>query len=229
MKQVIWGLLVMVLVFLSCKKDDEDVPPPPPAGFQWPAGTGEYAPNTSGSTFVYQIESGTPVTIDSFTYTVVKDTTINGLTFKKLESNKPYLAANFYCNYNAGIRTEITYNYDFQGVTIPVLTQTVLKDNVPVTNSWNESLNVTVSGFQIPVTFTYTIMQKDFIKNILGKDYAATIAVKQVASIPSIIATQLGLPFSSIQVDNFFSKGAGLVQREAPNTIIKMKRFNVIK
>jgi hypothetical protein len=213
MKQVIWGLLVMVLVFLSCKKDDEDVPPPPPAGFQWPAGTGEYAPNTSGSTFVYQIESGTPVTIDSFTYTVVKDTTINGLT----------------CNYNAGIRTEITYNYDFQGVTIPVLTQTVLKDNVPVTNSWNESLNVTVSGFQIPVTFTYTIMQKDFIKNILGKDYAATIAVKQVASIPSIIATQLGLPFSSIQVDNFFSKGAGLVQREAPNTIIKMKRFNVIK
>ncbi len=230
MKQIIWGFVAMVFIFVSCKKDDEDVPPPPPTGFQWPAGTGEYAPYTNGSTFIYQIESGTPVTVDSFTYTVTKDTTIGGATYKKLESNKPYLANTFYCNYNAGIRTEITYNADFQGVvTIPVLTQTVLKDNVPVTNSWNESLNVAVSGFQIPVTFTYTIQQRDFVKNILGKDYASTIAVKQVASIPSVIATQLGLPFSSVQIDNFFSKGVGLVQREAINNIIKIKRYNVIK
>jgi hypothetical protein len=229
MKQIIFSLMALALIFVSCKKDDEDVPPPP-TGFQWPSGTGEYAPYTNGSTFVYQIESSAPVTVDSFTYTVVKDTTIGGLTYKKLESNKPLIAATFYCNYNAGVRTEITYNTDFQGVvTIPVLTQTVLKDNVPVTNSWNESLNVTVSGFPIPVTFTYTIQQKDFVKNILGKDYAATIAVKQIASIPSIIATQLGLPFSSIQIDNFFAKGVGLVQKEAANNITKIKRYNVVK
>jgi hypothetical protein len=220
-------IFLLVLVIASCKKNTTEETP---AGFVWPEGTGEYAPNTLGSTFTFETSTTTPVVTDSFTYTVTKDTTIDALKYKKLESNKPVLASTYYCNYNAGVRTEITYNTSTNGISIPVIKQTVLKDNVPVTNNWVEGLNVNVPGIPvaIPVTFTYTIMQKDFTKTILGKDYANTIYVKQVASLPGGIALPPGTP-STVQVDNNFSKGVGLSQRDLPNTSIKIKRYNVIK
>jgi hypothetical protein len=230
-KLFLFGFSVVAL-FSACQKSGDDVATPPTSS-TWPAGTGEYAPYTLGSTFVFEIASGTPTVIDSFTYTVTKDTTINSLPFKKLESNKPLLGVTYYSNYNAGVVTNITYNLNFQGlVTVPVITQTILKDNLPVGGTWSEVLNLTVPGVPIPiaVTFAYTIVQKDFVKNILGKDYVSTIAAKQVASLPAVIIPFLpaGSP-SSFQIDNYFAKGVGLVEKDATGNILKIKRYNVVR
>lgn len=231
MKKIFLALSIGSVLFSACKKNNDEEIVPAPTGFQWPAGTGEYAPYTNGSTFTFESANGTPAVIDSFTYTVIKDTTIGGLNFKKLESNKPALGPTFYANYNTGIVTNISYNVNLQGVvTVPVIKQTVLKDNVPVNANWNDTLTINSSGFSVPVVFANTLTQKDYVKTILNKDYAGTIYVKQTISIPANIAAILGIPASS-QVDNYFAKGVGLVQKDATatTTSIKIKRYNVIK
>ena len=230
MKKVLFSFLAISVILFSCDKEDNNVTPPPPApAFQWPAGTNEYAPHTMGSTFTFESAAGTPVVIDSFTYTVVKDTTINALPFKKLTSNKPALGPTFFANYNAGVVTNISYNIDFQGLaTIPVVSQTILKDNVAVNTTWAEMQNITVSGFTIPVTFSYTLMQKDYTKVVLAKDYANTIEVKQVISIPAQIAVLAGIPASNT-VNNYFAKGAGLIERTGVGNSVKIKRYTVVK
>jgi hypothetical protein len=225
--------MVSAIFLFSCKKKNTS-----PAAFQWPNGTGEYAPYTLGSTFVYESTTTAPAATDSFTYTVTKDTTIEGLSFKKLESNKPNLASTFFCNINGGIRTEITYNTTFSGINVPIIKLETLKESVAASGTWSGSFNVTVPAnppaipIPIPLTISvaYTLMQKDFTKNILAKDYVNTFHVKQIASLPASVIGFLppGTP-SSFQIENYFSKGVGLAQRDGPNASIKIKRYNVVK
>lgn len=218
-------LLVLMAFAIACKKKD-DTPP----GFTWPEGTGDYAPYTNGSTFVYEVSTTAPVSVDSFTYTVTKDTTIDGAKYRKLESSKPALATPLYVNYNNGVRTDISYNANISGFTVPVIKQTVLKANEAQGAQWSEVLNVNVPGLPVtvPVTFTYTNTQKNFTKNVLGKDYTSAIFAKQVATIPNLPILPPGTP-TTIIIDNYFGVNAGLIQRDAPNTVYKLKRANVVK
>lgn len=198
--------------------------------FVWPSGTGEFAPYTTGSTFVFQREVGAPVVIDSFTLTVTGDTTIGGLTFKRMTSSNTTAMPSYFVNYNNGVVTETFLNFTLQTVTIPNLTQTVLKDTANVNTTWNELLSLTVQNFPVPVTFTYTIMQKGIVKNVLGVDYANTTDVKQNVGIPQQIATIANIPANTI-LENYYAKGVGRIERDvvSTNTYIKLKRYNVIK
>jgi hypothetical protein len=228
MKKVFALGMLYVFVLQSCKKSStEDVVP---STFQWPAGTGEYAPYTNGSTFTFESSTGVPATIDSFTYTVIKDTNIAGANYKKLVSNNPAAGPTYFANYNNGVLTEVIYNFSFQGFTLPELKQTILKDNVAVNATWNETLNIPVNGITIPITLNYTLQQKDFTKTILGKNYTNCIAVKQVITLPALVATTLGVP-ADTQIDNTYAKGVGRVDRAVPsaNTTVKIKRYNVVK
>jgi hypothetical protein len=231
MKNLLFLAITLLFLFACKKKKDDSMP-----AFVWPDGTGEYAPYTLNSTFVYETTTG--AIIDSFTYTVTKDTILDGLKCRKLESNKPTLANNIYVNYGNGVRTDFVLNTSFNGITIPLVKQELLKEATPVNGTWSAILNVNVPAMpptipiplSVPVTFTYTLMQKDITKNILGKDYANTYEVKQVGALPASIIAFLpaGTP-SSATVNNFFSKGVGLSQRDALATSFKIKRFNVIK
>ena len=226
MKKNLLPLCTLFLFLVSCKKDK--IIEPTTVTFIWPAGTSDYAPHTLGSTFTFESATGTPVVIDSFTYTVVKDTTINALPFKKLTSNKPVLGPTYFANTTNGVVTNISYNVNLQGFTVPVITQTILKDNVIVNTTWSETQNITAQGFTVPVTFTYTLMQNNFTKMILGKDYNNSIYVKQIASIPAQIAALLGIAASN-QVDNYFAKGVGLTERTGAGSTVKIKRYTIVK
>jgi hypothetical protein len=229
MKQIICSVVFCVIIFSACKKNTDEEIIPAPTGFQWPAGTSDYAPHTNGSTFTFEIVSGTPAVTDSFTYTVTKDTSIGGLTYRKLESNKPALGPTNYANYNAGVVTNIALNFTVQSFNVGTVKQTILKDNVPVNNIWSDTVNVAapIVG-NVPVSFTSTLIQKDFVKNILGKDYVGTIYAKQIVGIPPFIAAGLNIP-ASTQIDNYFAKGVGLVQRDASGNNVKIKRYNIVK
>jgi hypothetical protein len=221
----------MFASIISCKKKTNDGEP----AFVWPTGTGEYAPYTLNSTFTY--ETTNAGVIDSFTYTVTKDTVLDGLPCRKLESNKPLLASNIYVNYNNGVRTEYNLNTSFNGFAIPLIKQEVLKTATLVNANWTGSTNVTIPAIpptlpiplSVPITYTYTMVQKDIVKNILQKDYSGTYAVKQVSSLPATIVALLpaGTP-ASVTIDNFYSKGVGISQRDAVATSFKIKRFKVI-
>ncbi len=233
MKKYFYAIITTILFISACKKNSSDDVIPTPVGYQWPNGTSEYAPYTDGSTFTFETSFGTPVVVDSFTYTVTKDTTINSLTFKKLVSDKPALGTTYYVNSNAGIETEIDYNFNFQGIVIPSITQIVLKENAALNAVWKDSLivNVPFNGLNIPVpvSFNNMVLQKDITKNILNKDYLNSFEIKQIISIPQQYATAANLSTNNVQVYNFFAKGVGRVQRETNNSTLKIKRYNVIK
>ncbi len=231
MKKIFLFPIAFAVIFSACKKKGVDDTPPPATGFTWPAGTSDYAPTTINSTFTYEITTGTPAVIDSFTYKVTKDTTIAGAKYYKLVSNKDTLAPTYFSNYNAGVITNINYNLNFQGqITLPEFKQTIIKDNVPLNATWNESPPVSYLGFPINVLLVYTILQKDFTKTVLAKDYANTITVKQVIniSLPGGFPLPAGIP-ASTQIDNYFAKGVGLIQKDLTGSTQKIKRFNIVK
>jgi hypothetical protein len=234
MKQIFFYSFLAIVIFSSCKKCLVE-----PVAFEWPSGTSDYAPYTIGSTFTYELTGAGPAT-DSFTLTVTKDSLINGLKFYKLESNKPALSPDYFVNYNNGDITEITYNLNYLGlgiISVPKVTETTLKSNNAINDTWIENLIVNYpvagvpGGVDLSVIFTHTMLQKNYAKTVLNKNFTNTIAIKEVIStiIPSWFAWPPEVPTTS-QFDNFYAQGAGLVQRDISNgTSQKLKRFNIVK
>jgi hypothetical protein len=223
---ILYSFLLITIIISSCCKKDIVKP------YQWPEGTGDYAPYTVGSIFTFEISGVAPAFIDSLTYTVTKDTMINSFKFYKLVSSKPNLVPTYFANYTNGDLTEITYNLDFLGlITIPVVSENTLKANAFLNFTWYENLPVDFSGLPVDVDFAHTIVQKDFVKVILDRNFENTIDVKEVVTInmPPGFPLPPGVP-PAIQYDNSYSKGAGLSQRDiSTGTSWKLKRFNIIK
>lgn len=222
MKKMFYCMAMLCLV-LSCKKESSNAVVP----FVWPEGTGEYAPYTTGSTFVYEVRDSSPASIDSFTYTVIKDTLIDGLKFRKLKSSKTDLADHLYCHYANGVRTEISYRDDLTSSGIITIKNIVLKADTVINTSWNNQINLVFPGppFNIPMKFTYTLVQKGFTKNVLQKDYPATVEMRNVISIGG----STGLPPYSDTTKCFYSKGHGLIMEAYESGSIKLKRSNIVK
>jgi hypothetical protein len=225
MKKLFAHISIIVLfcsVFAACKKDKMT--------FVWPEGTGDYAPYTIGSKFTYQISLGSPAVLDTFSYTVVKDTLINGVKFMKMATNDPTLVSDFYCNYNAttGVRTDINYNTNFGGVPIPVLKETTLRAKDALNATWKEQLNISAAGATFPLDFDYKLGQKDFSKTVFSKTYADVTQVNQTITLPAIVVTALGLPTNKIGIINFYSKEVGILQRDFPDGLIGLNFYKLI-
>ena len=73
-------------------------------------------------------------------------------------------------------------------------------------------------------------MQKDYTKTVLAKNYTSAITVKQLVniSLPGGIPLPAGIP-ASTQIDNYFAKGVGLIQKDVNGDTQKIKRYNVVK
>jgi hypothetical protein len=236
MKQLFFYSFLSIILFSSCEKEDEPIRQ---IAFTWPEGTSDYAPYTVGSTFAYELKTVNPNKTDSFNLTVAKDTVISGLKYYKLVSNKPEIQPTYFVNYSNGNLTEITYNLDYLGlgaIIVPVVTETTLKENLFVNDTWNEGMIVTyptspTTGINLNVTFAHKMTQKNYTKRVLDVDYISTIAVEEVIStiIPPNFPWPPGVPITS-QFDNFYSKGAGLIQRDiSTGSTLKLKRYNIIK
>jgi hypothetical protein len=236
MKKLFFYSIVSILLFSSCEKEDAPIIP---INFIWPEGTSDYAPYTIGSVFAYELKTVNPAKTDSFTLTVAKDTTINNFKYYKLVSSKPELQPTYFVNYNNGNLTEITYDLDYLGlgaIIVPKVLETTLKENLAVNETWSEGMLVQypVSPTQLVdlnVTFGHTMIQKNFTKRVLNIDFANTIAVREVIStiIPPGFPWPTWVPTTS-QFDNFYAKGAGLVQRDvSTGSTLKLKRYNILK
>jgi hypothetical protein len=210
-------------VFVACKKDI--------ALLFWPEGTGDYASYTIGSKFTYQISYGNPAVIDTFFYTVVKDTTINGAKFMKMATSNPNLVTDFFCNYNpiTGVRTDINFNTNFGGIPIPELKETTLRAKQPLNAVWNEKLNVSASGASFTLNFDYKISQKNFTKKVFSTNYKDVIQVDQTITLPQSLVAALEFPTDKIGIINFYSKEVGILQRDFPDGLIGINFYKLIK
>jgi hypothetical protein len=234
MKQLFFYFFLATAIFSSCKKC-----PVEPVAFEWPEGTGNYAPYTIGSTFTYELTNSSNLS-DNFTLTVTKDSMINGLKFYKLQSSKPALSPDYFVNYTNGDITEITYNLNYLGlgvISVPKVTETTLKSNNSINDTWIENLIVNYpvagvpGGVDLSVIFTHTLLQKNYVKTVLNKSYTNTIAVKEVIStiIPPGFPWPSNVPTTS-QFDSFYAAGAGLIQRDiSDGTSQKVMYFNIVK
>jgi hypothetical protein len=234
MKKLLLYSFLLMIIFSSCQK--EMIAPEVSIPFQWPQGTSDIAPYTIGSTFTYEYISTSPAINDSFTLTVTKDTTIDNLKYYKLTSSKPDLSPTYFVNYNDGNVTEITYNLNFLGlITIDYIAENTLKEYEIVNSRWeDDDINLFYSSnlgpIPVNVNFMHTLLQKNFLKEVLGKEYANTISVKEIVKInlPAGVPFPTGAP-STIQYDNFYAKGVGLIQRNVSiGTSQKLKRYNII-
>ncbi len=231
MKKLFIYLLLLGIVMTSCQKEGNfnDI-----KEFKWPEGTSDYAPYTIGSTFTYEhINTNNPFNTEEFTLTVTKDTVINNLTYHKLESDKTNLVPSYFVNYNNGDITEITYNLNFLGaITVPYLSENTVKETAGLNTTWNDQdLNILWYNIPVNVKFAHTLIQKDFSKEVLNKNYSNTIAVRELINIflPVGVSFPPGIP-STLQYDNLYAKGAGLIQRTVSiGTTQKLKTFNIVK
>jgi hypothetical protein len=240
MKKLLLYSFLSIILFSSCQKEDDPIRTMP---FQWPEGTSDYAPYTVGSTFAYELKTVNPAKTDSFSLTVAKDTVISGLKYYKLVSNKPEIQPTYFVNYNNGNLTEITYNLNYlnlNAIIVPVVLETTLKENLSVNDTWNEGMVVTyptspTTGVDLNVTFDHTIINKNYTKQVLDKDFLSCIAVRQIIStiIPPNFPWPPGVPQTS-KFENYYAKGAGLVQRDVYSggtltSTQKLKYYNIVK
>jgi hypothetical protein len=224
MKKVIFALIVITSVFGKCGKDNTPAPPPEP-------GTGDYAPYTLGSTFVYESARTTPAGTVDVTVTVTKDTTVDGLVYKKLESSNPTELATRFVNYTNGVQREASFNVNLFGTVVPKIIIVNLKENEAVNGTWNENISFNFSqlpGIAIPVNFKQTVTEKGTSKMVLTTNYTNVIGIKTdiAAMPPSGLVIPPGIT-TNATVNNFYAKGKGLIERTLTNQTIKLKSATI--
>ena len=210
-----------LLIASKCKKD---TPAPPPQ-----AGTGDYAPYTLGSTFVYE-STATGMATQDVTLTVTVDSTVDGLVYKKLESNKPTVFPSRFVNYTNGVQREAQFNIDLGGTVVPKLILTNLKINEAVNANWTESQVFNIPALPIPVTvnFVHTLTAKNISYQVLATNFANVIKVNTVgtAVVPGGIMLPAGTN-TSFTLGNSYAKSVGLVERVTANQTLKLKTYTI--
>ncbi|CAN5492638.1 hypothetical protein BH11BAC3_BH11BAC3_29390 [soil metagenome] len=199
MKQTVFGILAVIILGISCKKDA----PPTPAPV-----ADRYLNSNNASSWNYELVNNITVTTSLYTLTSTnRDSTI---------SSKPYhvftnsgTTGNEYYN----ITGNEYYNFRslpaaFGGSNVEVL---YLKDNVAVGGTWFQAFSVTASGFPAVVTLANTIAEKGITKVINGVTYNDVIKVS--TNITATISN-IPLPAGALTTDiqTFYAPKYGLIQ-----------------
>ncbi|ARS34583.1 hypothetical protein [Pontibacter actiniarum] len=183
---LIWCLLLGA--FVSCgDKEDEENPEP--------AAELDYLPTTKGSTWAY---GG----IMPYSYRITGETkVIDGKTFYELEVTQGTQTSTSYLRKEKGVYTAMGLVPNSGNLKIDVL-----KDNVPVGESWEQMH--TIQGAE--TKRVSTIMEKGSSKTVEGKTYQDVIHVK-VATTYFYGGMQVVDPNTA---HYYFAKGVGLILTE---------------
>lgn len=188
MKKLLLPVLCCI-VFSQCKKSSDD-----------PVATSDYLPLTVGTNWTY-ISNG----VTSKLTVTNKDTIAFGRTYKVVSNNN---GGNQY----HGKDGNNYYRFaTFQGFLQDGVEELYLKADQNVNASWQFTVNVTISGFPVPVTAKYTITEKGISKSVQGKNYTDVIHVALALS-----ATGLGNVGSG---DFYYAKGIGMISSSLTITI----------
>ncbi len=199
MKKSILGIILLLGTVLGCKKSSSE---PAPAAIP-------YMSITANSTWQYQQTSVTPPT-PPVNYTLTstsRDTTINGRNYHVFTNS----------NGNTSEYYNITGSDYYQYRDLPAalgsgkIEALYLKDNLALNGSWSQSLNITVSGINLPITLTYTIIEKGAAKTVNGVNYTDVIGVKTAITVNNPLIPPTALV---TDIKNYYARKFGLIQSE---------------
>ncbi len=164
-----------------------------------------YFPSCDGSIYNFKDSStiGAPATtIDTLHY--VKDSTINGVNFRKVFfSSNPQQYSFLSCA--GGVVKTLAYNPTSQGgTTVSKVEIIALKYLAPVGEQWTDTINF--QGQQ--ALYKSTLTEKNISYVVAGKTYADVMHVTTLTGqdLPVIGFTAL------IKTDYYFGKGIGLIE-----------------
>lgn len=170
---------ILALFAVSCKKNKGTTTPPPAT---------PYMSTTANSTWNYRLENyRTSTTTDYTVKATSSDSSINGRTYRIYErlDNGSHEYFNISGSDYYGFRD---LGENFGGTKLDIL---YLKDNLAVNGTWNQSFDVTLSGFTIPVKLTNTVKEKGVSRTVNGVAYSDVIRVETSISSTLIPAANL--------------------------------------
>ncbi|HVI45920.1 MAG TPA: hypothetical protein VM802_13680 [Chitinophaga sp.] len=194
------------LVLTSCSKEmskEGDAPQGTPC---------EYAPYTNGSSFSFLNISQAGDT-QRYTLTVSGDTTINGVTYKKVGDDNVFTCSS--CK--DGIYTQIA-SLTFQTYKADDLQLTYLKDNVAPGASWSDTITVKDGANTTTGILQHTVTGKGITKRVLNKDFLDVIVVRTDAFA---LLSGNTVPAGNVST-SYYAKGIGLVEADQPQDTIKL-------
>lgn len=204
MKKPLSVATFIILTAISCNKE---VTSPAP-------GATVYMSLSAGSTRNYEFTNNNPPTTPS-PYTVTstnRDTTVGTRSYHVF-TNSSTGGSEYY---------NISGNdyYTYQSLPASLGTTSVenlyLKDNAAVNTTWNQTFNVTVSGFPITVNIINKIMEKGITKTVNSIAYNDVIHVKTDITASSVLGPVTGL---TTDIHYYYAPSVGLIQN---NTVLDL-------
>ncbi len=183
-------------------------------------GTCDYAPYSTGSTFAYeQVAVGAP---DTFKYTmeVKGDSVVGGKTFRVLEADDGSGSTSlFRCG--GGDYIQLADVTELTNAPTELVQTVYLKDNLALGKTWEEEflINLPIVG-EVPLTVTYTIVQRGTAKTVLGTNYKDVIGVRMDISIDPF------LPLTELST-NYYAKGVGLIQLDTDSDTTRLRSYTI--
>ena len=196
MKRVYFAFLALIIVGSACTKSDST---------NTTVVLDKYMSLSSGSTWNYRLVNNlTLVTTNYVLASTSRDSTINGKAYHVFTNSNTGINEYYYTTGND------YYAFRTLGALSNVQVEdNYLKDNAAVGTSWSQSFNITVPGLPIavPVTITYTIVDKGNSRTVNGIVYTDVIH-------SSGVITSSFVPSSALVTDiqNYFARKYGFVE-----------------
>ncbi|MFZ4057147.1 MAG: hypothetical protein ACOYKE_03375 [Ferruginibacter sp.] len=162
--------------------------------------------NTTNSSWQYrQTNNSTSLSTDYTLTATSRDTVINTKTYK-VYTNSNGNTLDYY-----SISGNDYYNFRALGAALGNLKveNLYLKDNLAVSSTWTQSLNITVPGapFPIPITLTYTIAEKGSTRTVNSITYTDVIKVTTAISSSAIPSASL-----VTDIQDFYARKFGAIE-----------------
>ena len=225
--------LICALMALSCQKElseEDGLNPPPPPPDPTPTNTicfdCDYNPICDSTKLVYMDTTFGNASVLTFVYDLLGDTTIGGVSNKKVKELNSGQVSYFGCSNN--IVKLFTYGITgVGGTSLSNITLTGVKANEPVGATWTDAIN---NGAGQMVEYRYTLVAKNTTRQVLDSTYSNVIYVRDTAVL---IAPGLGEIPSAIK-HAYYAKGIGLVevniediQTGSPGSQRKLKSYKI--
>ncbi|MGX5818260.1 hypothetical protein ACWKWU_08705 [Chitinophaga lutea] len=203
---------LIVLSTLSCKKETSLETPPA-------SNVCDYAPYTVGSEFSYEMVDNASSDTLRFGLRALKDSIIDKKPHRVLEDDLTGELSFFRCG--GGSYYQVAPITGIPNVPDTVIASLYLKDNAALGSSWEEEVLIDLPPIgQIPLTLSYTIIQKGTSKTVLGKRFDNVIGVRMDISLPPL------LPAEEIST-NYFAKGVGLIEVDTPADTTRIASYTI--
>ena len=184
------ALTALTVVFAACKKDNNN-------DNNNGGTTEDYQPTSAGSTWQYNSTTG------SYTETAAassRDSTIDGEKYVAFDNSN---GGTRYVNKNNGVYKSYSYFQQIQ----KDLKLTYLKD-ADAGTTWQDVVNYSYNGIDIPITFSYTIASRDRDTVVNNKTYNNVIVVDTKVSASSLLVGGDGTIGTARR---YYAKGVGAI------------------